>query len=70
MKLYEKSYLLTRSYEHMCTNGNGEPSKEVNVFLDYMLSKTVQPSIVKDLGYLAVTEMKVEYDVAGNVTKK
>ncbi|MGK0551816.1 hypothetical protein ACSFB8_06970 [Enterococcus faecalis] len=54
----------------MCTNGNGEPSKEVNVFLDYMLSKTVQPSIVKDLGYLAVTEMKVEYDVAGNVTKK
>lgn len=53
------------SYEHMYTNG--KPSKDVKVFLDYILSDDVQQGAVKDLGYLPISEMKVERDANGNV---
>ena len=49
------------SYEHMYTNG--EPDANVKTFLDYMLSDDIQQGVVKELGYLPITEMKVERSV-------
>lgn len=54
------------SYEHMYTKGT--PSADVKQFLDYMLTDTVQDGIVKELGYLPITAMKVERDASGKVT--
>ena len=54
------------SYEHMYTNG--EPDANVKTFLDYMLSDDIQQGVVKELGYLPITEMKVELSVEGEVT--
>ena len=54
------------SYEHMYTNG--EPDANVKTFLDYMLSDDIQQGVVKELGYLPITEMKVERSVEGDVT--
>ncbi|MGQ5518948.1 phosphate ABC transporter substrate-binding protein PstS family protein [Enterococcus gallinarum] len=54
------------SYEHMYTNG--EPDANVKTFLDYMLSDDIQQGVVKELGYLPITEMKVERSVEGKVT--
>lgn len=51
------------SYEHMYTNG--EPDANVKTFLDYMLSDDIQQGVVKELGYLPITEMKVERSVEG-----
>jgi phosphate transport system substrate-binding protein len=56
------------SYEHMYTKG--EPDKNVKAFLDYMLEKDVQEGVVKELGYLPITDMSVERDVSGNITNK
>ncbi|MFD2305543.1 phosphate ABC transporter substrate-binding protein PstS family protein [Enterococcus termitis] len=56
------------SYEHMYTKG--EPDKEVKAFLDFMLEDDVQKNIVKELGYLPITDMKVERDVSGTITNK
>lgn len=53
------------SYEHMYTNG--EPSPEVKKFLDYMMKDDVQQGVVKELGYLPITSMKVERDAKGNL---
>lgn len=46
------------SYEHMYTKG--KPSKDVQAFLDYMLTDEVQKGVVKKLGYLPISSMKVE----------
>ncbi|KNZ70642.1 phosphate binding protein [Thermincola ferriacetica] len=46
------------SYEHMYTKG--EPKGLTKAFLDYMLSDDVQKTLVPKLGYIPVTEMKVE----------
>lgn len=54
------------SYEHMYTNG--EPDANVKTLLDYMLSDDIQQGVVKELGYLPITEMKVERSVEGEVT--
>lgn len=54
------------SYEHMYTNG--EPDANVKTFLGYMLSDDIQQGVVKELGYLPITEMKVERSVEGEVT--
>lgn len=54
------------SYEHMYTNG--EPDANVKTFLDYMLIDDIQQGVVKELGYLPITEMKVERSVEGEVT--
>ncbi|MGM0124920.1 phosphate-binding protein [Enterococcus sp. AZ194] len=54
------------SYEHMYTNGN--PDASVKAFLDFMMTDEIQQGPVKELGYLPITDMKVERDVDGNVT--
>lgn len=56
------------SYEHMYTKG--QPDDNVKAFLDYMLSDEVQDGVVKELGYLPMTGMKVERDVSGAITTK
>lgn len=56
------------SYEHMYTKG--EPTAEVKTFLDYMMSDGIQNGVVKKLGYLPITGMKVDRDVEGKVTPK
>lgn len=53
------------SYEHMYTKG--EPSPEVQKFLDYMMTDEIQQGPVKELGYLPITAMKVERDAEGNL---
>ena len=54
------------SYEHMYTNG--EPDAIVKAFLDYIMTDDVQQGIVIELGYLPITDMKVERSVDGEVT--
>ena len=56
------------SYEHMYTKG--EPDKNLQKFLDFMMEPEVQDGPVKELGYLAITDMKVDRDVDGKVTDK
>lgn len=56
------------SYEHMYTKG--KPDQEVKTFLDYMVSDDVQEGVVKELGYLPITAMKVERSVDGAITQK
>ena len=36
-----------------------EPDANVKTFLGYMLSDDIQQGVVKELGYLPITEMKV-----------
>jgi len=56
------------AYEHMYTKGDATGlAKDL---LDYMLSDNVQKSLVVDLGYIPSTEMQVERDAQGNITKK
>lgn len=56
------------SYEHMYTKG--QPDDDLKAFLDFMLTDDVQNGVVKELGYLPMTSMKVERDVSGTITKK
>lgn len=56
------------AYEHMYTKG--EPTDLAKDFLNYMLSDEVQKSLVVDLGYIPSTDMQVERDAKGNITKK
>ncbi|MGX7419041.1 phosphate ABC transporter substrate-binding protein PstS family protein [Carnobacterium gallinarum] len=51
------------SYEHMYTKG--KPTPEVKAFLDYVLSEEIQNGVVKKLGYLPISSMKVERDSEG-----
>lgn len=53
------------SYQHAYTKG--EPTPEVKVFLDYLLSDDVQKGIINDLGYIAITDMKVERAADGTI---
>lgn len=55
------------SYEHMYTQG--EPKQEVQDFLDFMVSDGIQEELVRELGYLPITEMQVERDAEGDVTE-
>ena len=54
------------SYEHMYTNGKAEGATAK--FLDYMNSKDVQSSLVKDMGYISIHNMKVQKDSKGTVS--
>ncbi|HIW71352.1 MAG TPA: phosphate ABC transporter substrate-binding protein PstS family protein [Candidatus Levilactobacillus faecigallinarum] len=54
------------SYEHMYTKGT--PDKATAAFLKYMSSKDVQSSLVKDMGYISIHDMKVSKDAKGTVT--
>ena len=56
------------AYEHMYTKGDSTGVKKA--FLDYMVSDDVQGELVKKLGYIPITQMKVERDAKGNVTQK
>lgn len=56
------------SYQHVYTKG--EPTPEVKVFLDYLVSDEVQRGVVQDLGYVAITDMKVERSATGEITNK
>ncbi|WP_239255220.1 phosphate ABC transporter substrate-binding protein PstS family protein [Listeria ilorinensis] len=53
------------SYEHMYTNG--KPEGVTKTFLEYMTSEDIQKNVVPELGYQAITDMKVERDADGNV---
>lgn len=53
------------SYEHMYTKNKA--TTEVQDFLDYLLSSEVQNGLVKELGYLPITSMKVDRDAQGNL---
>ncbi|MBE3569375.1 MAG: phosphate ABC transporter substrate-binding protein PstS family protein [Bacillales bacterium] len=56
------------AYEHMYTKG--EPTGLTKDFLDYMISDDVQSNLVKKLGYIPVSGMKVERDAKGTITQK
>ena len=53
------------AYEHMYTQKDAKP--EVLAFVDYMKSDDVQKNVIKELGYIAISDMKVERDMEGNV---
>jgi len=55
------------SYEHMYTKG--KPKALTKEFLDYILSDDVQENLVGQLGYIPVSQMKVERDANGNIIK-
>lgn len=55
------------SYEHMYTKG--EPKALTKEFLDYVLSDDVQKNLVGELGYIPVSQMKVERDADGNIVE-
>ncbi|MCM2988883.1 phosphate ABC transporter substrate-binding protein [Bacillus safensis] len=56
------------AYEHSYTKG--EPEGLAKQFLDYLMSDEVQKGIVKDQGYISVSNMKVERDAAGKQSDK
>ncbi|MEB3100520.1 phosphate ABC transporter substrate-binding protein [Ferviditalea candida] len=56
------------AYEHMYTKGEAQGLSKA--FLDYMVSADVQKTLVPKLGYIPATDMQVERDVNGNITKK
>ncbi|BDZ30082.1 phosphate ABC transporter substrate-binding protein [Lactiplantibacillus sp. WILCCON 0030] len=54
------------AYEHMYTKG--APTGEIKTFLTYMTSKGVQGNLVKKLGYIPLTSMKVDRGLSGKIT--
>ncbi|MBT2700748.1 phosphate ABC transporter substrate-binding protein [Bacillus sp. ISL-40] len=52
------------AYQHSYTKG--EPDEVSKAFFDYMMSDDVQNNLLKEQGYLPVTEMTVERDAEGN----
>lgn len=56
------------AYEHMYTKG--EATGDAKAFLDFILTDEVQKKTVTDLGFLPITDMKVERDAEGKVTQK
>jgi phosphate transport system substrate-binding protein len=58
------------AYEHMYTPVNGKNNKLAEQFIQFIQSPEVQDGLVKKLGYIPITMMKVERDAAGNVKQK
>lgn len=56
------------SYEHMYTKG--QPKALTKEFLDYMMSEEVQNTVIKDMGYISINDMKVKKDANGVVREK
>ncbi|MCF6161470.1 MAG: phosphate ABC transporter substrate-binding protein PstS family protein [Furfurilactobacillus sp.] len=54
------------SYEHMYTNGR--PTGVAKSFLNYIESPKIQSTLVRQLGYISISQMHVERDVKGRVT--
>lgn len=50
------------AYEHMYTKG--EDNEVAKSFINYILSKDVQKTLVEKLGYIAVTDMTVQRDAS------
>ncbi|UNM89042.1 phosphate ABC transporter substrate-binding protein PstS family protein [Vagococcus sp. CY52-2] len=53
------------AYEHMYTKKDA--SSDVTAFLDYMKSDDVQKNVVNELGYIAISDMKVERELNGTI---
>lgn len=53
-------------YEHMYTKG--QPTGVTKAYLKYMTSTAVQDNLVKKLGYLPISAMKVTRDASGQIT--
>lgn len=56
------------AYQHSYTKG--KPTGATEAFLQYMLGEEVQKTVVPQLGYIPVTEMKIVRDVKGNIQNK
>lgn len=56
------------AYEHMYTKG--EATGNAKAFLDFILTEEVQKKTITELGFLPITDMKVERDAEGKVTQK
>lgn len=56
------------AYQHMYTKG--EPTGSAKAFLEFMLTEEVQKKTVTDLGFLPITDMKVDRGADGSVTQK
>ncbi|MBW1605371.1 phosphate ABC transporter substrate-binding protein PstS family protein [Lactobacillus sp. Sy-1] len=56
------------SYEHMYTPAT--PNKEAEKFIKYIQSSKVQNGLVKKLGYISISNMKVTKDANNKVTNK
>ncbi|MDR2832890.1 MAG: phosphate ABC transporter substrate-binding protein PstS family protein [Streptococcaceae bacterium] len=57
------------SYEHMYTNkaADATKNKAADEFIQFILSDQIQQGLVKKLGYLPISDMKVERDATGAV---
>ncbi|RDI43967.1 phosphate ABC transporter substrate-binding protein [Falsibacillus pallidus] len=56
------------AYEHSYTKGKADGLAKA--FIDYMMSKDVQESLVPDQGYIPASKMKVERDAEGKMSNK
>ena len=56
------------AYEHMYTKG--KPTSLTKDFLDYIQNPETQEKLIKKMGYIAITDMKVDRDSKGHVTPK
>lgn len=55
-------------YEHMYTKG--KPTGLTKEYLDFVQSKKVQTKLIPKLGYVPITEMKVERNAQGKIIHK
>jgi len=53
------------SYEHVYTKG--EPRPIVKQFIEHLNSDKIQKTLVPQLGYISIHDMKIDRDVNGNV---
>lgn len=53
------------AYEHMYTKKDANAN--VTAFLDYIKSDDVQKNVVNELGYIAISDMKVERELNGTI---
>ncbi|RAL26832.1 phosphate ABC transporter substrate-binding protein PstS family protein [Thermoflavimicrobium daqui] len=58
------------AYQHMYTNKNGKNKELEEAFIKFITAPETQQGLVTKLGYIPVTNMKVERDAKGNITKK
>lgn len=58
------------AYQHMYTNMNGKKKDLEDSFIKFIIKPEVQNGLIAKLGYIPVTEMKVERDAEGKITNK
>jgi phosphate transport system substrate-binding protein len=58
------------AYEHMYTNADGKNKDLEEKFINFILTPEVQKNLVEKMGYIPMTEMKVERDAQGNIKEK